>query len=53
MDYLIITCDPANKASSRTCELAGGRYLETAAIPENNEMYEEGKREVMIYRFEL
>lgn len=53
MDYLIITCVPENAASSRTCQLAGGTYLETAVIPEDNEMYEEGKRQVMIYRFSL
>ena len=53
MDYLIITCDPSNAASAKTCELAGGRYLETAVIPEDNEMYAEGKRQVMVYRFEL
>ena len=53
MDELIITCDPANRASARTCELAGGRYLETARIPEDNEMYAEGKREVMVWRFDL
>ena len=53
MDHLIITCDPDNAASSKTCQLAGGRYLETADIPEDNEMYAEGKRRVMIYRFEL
>ena len=53
MDHLIITCDPSNKASSRTCELAGGTYIETADIPKDNEMYAEGKRRVMIYRFDL
>ncbi len=53
MQYLIITCDPANKASSRTCELAGGRYLETAVIPDDNEMYAAGKRYAMVYRFDL
>ena len=53
MEYLIITCDPDNAASSRTCELAGGRYIETADIPTDNEMYAEGKRRVMIYRFDL
>ena len=53
MEYLIITCDPDNAASSRTCELAGGRYIETADIPEDNDRYAEGKRRVMIYRFEL
>ena len=53
LGYVIITCAPTNIASSRTCQLAGGRYLETAPIPKDNEMYAEGKREVMIYRFEL
>ena len=53
MEYLIITCVPENTASSRTCQIAGGRYIETADIPEDNEMYAEGKRKVMVYRFEL
>ncbi len=53
MEYVLITCDPDNAASSRTCELAGGKYLETAAIPEWHNMYEEGLRRVMIYRFDL
>ena len=53
MEYLIITCQPSNIASSRTCGLAGGRYIETADIPEDNEMYAEGKRQVKIYRFDL
>lgn len=53
MDYVIITCGPTNKASSRTCELAGGTYIETVDIPEDNEMYLEGKRKVMIYRFDM
>lgn len=53
MDHLFITCVPANIASARTCELAGGCYLETADIPEDNEMYAEGKRAVRVYRFEI
>ncbi len=53
MKDLIITCDPANRASFRTCEIAGGEYIETADIPKENEMYAEGKRQVMIYRFDL
>ena len=53
LDYVIITCDPTNKASARTCELAGGTYLETAEIPEWHNMYEEGLRQVMVYRFDL
>lgn len=53
LEYVIITCDPANRASARTCELAGGKYLETLPIPEDNDMYERGGREVMVYRFDL
>ena len=51
MDYLIITCVPDNIASSKTCEIAGGKLIEIAAIPEDNEMYAEGKRQVKIFKF--
>ena len=51
--YLIITCDPVNVASYKTCEHAGGIFIETANIPEDNEMYAEGKRKVKIYRFDI
>lgn len=53
MEYLIITCDPANIPSARTCELAGGAFLEVADIPEDNELYAEGKRKVNIYKFHI
>lgn len=53
MDYLIITCVPNNIAPSRTCEIAGGKFLEIADIPEDNEMYAEGKRQVKIFKFDL
>ena len=53
MDHLYITCDPDNAASARTCELAGGSFVEETDIPPENEMYLEGKRRVRIYRFEL
>lgn len=53
LGYVIITCVPTNKASSRTCELVGGKFLEIADIPEDNEMYAQGKRQVMIYKITL
>lgn len=53
MSYIIITCVPTNTASSKTCQTAGGKYVETADIPKDNEMYAEEKRQVMIYRFDL
>ena len=53
LEKLYITCQPDNAASARTCELAGGRFVETAPIPEDNEMYARGKRFVKVYEFEL
>ena len=53
LDYLIITCDPENVASYKTCEYADGKHIETTDIPEDNEMYAEGKRKVKIYRFDI
>ena len=53
MDYVMITCDPGNGPSIRTCERLGGLYVETALIPKDHEMYSQGKREVRIYRFDL
>ncbi len=53
LDYLIITCDPKNTASSRTCEIAGGKFIKIEAIPQDNELYAEGKREVKIFRFDI
>ena len=38
MKKLIITCNPNNIASARTCELLGCRYIETIDIPKDNIM---------------
>ena len=48
-----ITCDPKNMASRRTCEIAGGEYVDTVSVPKGTEMYAEGKRRVRRYRFTL
>ncbi|MCR5087847.1 MAG: GNAT family N-acetyltransferase [Lachnospiraceae bacterium] len=53
LSYVIITCLPTNEASARTCELAGGKYLEAADIPENHDMYERGERQVKVFQFDL
>jgi predicted acetyltransferase len=50
---LWITCDPENLASRRTCEIAGGEYIDTVRVPKGTEMYSEGKRRVRRYRFDL
>ena len=53
MDFVIITCRPDNLPSARTCELAGGRLIETVALPEYNDMYLEGMRSVRVCQFML
>lgn len=54
MEYLIITCDPDNYPSRRTCEYAGGKLMEIVELPEDNDMrVEDGKTSVCIYRFNL
>lgn len=53
MKNLIITCEPTNPASARTCEIAGGILVETADVPYFSDMYEEGKRRVCIYWFDM
>lgn len=54
MDYVIITCNPDNQASRRTCEYAGGTLLEIAELPEDNDMrLEKGETHKCIYRFDL
>ena len=50
---LWITCDPKNLASRRTCELAGGVYVNTVRVPKGTELYASGRRRVRRYRFDL
>lgn len=53
MDYLVITCNPDNYPSRKTCEYAGGRLREIVELPENNDMRKEGETQKCIYTFEL
>ena len=53
LEYLIITCNPDNYASRKTCEYAGGELLEIVELPEGNDMREKGESEKCIYRFRL
>lgn len=54
MDYLIITCDPDNLPSRRTCEWLGGELLEIAEVPEDCDMrVEDGETHKCIYQFQL
>ncbi len=53
MDHLLITCDPSNAASNRTCVLARGRLVGTVPVPGGHELYLQGHREENVYRFDL
>lgn len=53
MKYLIITCNPDNYASRKTCEYAGGELLEIVELPEDNDMRGNGDSEKCIFRFQL
>ena len=53
LNPLWITCNPENIASRRTCELAGGDYVETVALPEDCDMDRIGERHKCRYRIDL
>ena len=53
LEYLIITCNPDNYPSRKTCEFAGGKLLEIVEVPEGNDMRERGETEKCIYKFVL
>lgn len=53
LGYVIITCDPDNLPSRKTCEYAGGKLLEIADLPEHNDMRARGETEKCIFRFAL
>ena len=54
LGYVIITTQSTNLPSRRTCELLGGRLLEIAELPADNDMrVNDGHTHECIYRFEL
>jgi tagatose 1,6-diphosphate aldolase len=53
LNPLWITCSPDNIASRRTCESAGGVWIDTVALPTDHGLYAKGEREKCRYRFDL
>ena len=53
LGYIIITCNPDNFPSRKTCEYAGGTLLEIAELPLDNDMRNRGETEKCIFRFDL
>jgi len=52
-DHLIITCDPENSASRKTCDYIGSELLEIVDMPEWTEMYQMGKKVKCRYRWDI
>jgi predicted acetyltransferase len=50
LNPLWITCNPDNIPSRRSCELAGGIYVETVLVPPDTDMYKRGDWEKCRYR---
>lgn len=50
IDPLWITCDPENKASQRTAELAGARFVETVDVPKECLIFQNGHPKKCRYR---
>ena len=53
MDSVIITCNPDNFPSIRTCEKAGLKLKEIVDLPIHNEIYQNGERQKCIYEWVL
>lgn len=54
LGWLIITCQPENIPSRRTCERLGGELLEIAPLPEDNDMRRDlGYTHTCVFLFEL
>ncbi len=53
MEYVIITCNPDNDASRKTCEYAGGILKEIVEVPEGHILYAKGDTYKCIYEFLL
>ncbi|WP_350344590.1 GNAT family N-acetyltransferase [Proteinivorax tanatarense] len=53
MNKLIITCNPDNFPSKRTCEKIGLKLKEIADLPKDNEMYQRGEKQKCIFEWNL
>ena len=51
LDPVIITCDPQNLASVKTCERLGATLVGTFDVPADHPMYQKGRRRVHRYEW--
>ena len=50
---LIITCNPENIASNKTCISIGAELIDTVDLPPDNDMFLEGERQKCIYKWSI
>lgn len=53
LGYVIITCNPDNIPSRKTCAYLNGTLLEIAELPMDNDMRQNGETHKCIFRFEI
>lgn len=53
MERVYLTCHPDNKASQRTCELAGAEFVQLVDLPPHHDLYLRGVRQECQYRYDL
>lgn len=53
MNELIITCNPENVASNKTCTRLGADFIELVDLPTDNDMYLEGERQKCVYKWRI
>ncbi|MDQ0875974.1 RimJ/RimL family protein N-acetyltransferase [Paenibacillus sp. V4I3] len=53
MEKLIITCNPDNFPSRKTCEYIGAKLNVIVELPPHNDMYLEGERQKCIFEWSL
>lgn len=53
LENIIITCDPDNLPSRKTCEYIGAELLEIVSLPEWTEMYKMGKKIKCRYKWNI
>jgi len=53
MEYVIITCNPDNLPSRRTCEKLGGDFLGIVDLPSDHDLYRSGDRKKCRFLYNL
>ncbi|TLS48472.1 GNAT family N-acetyltransferase [Paenibacillus antri] len=53
MRTALITCNPENAASRKTCENIGAVLQDIVDLPPDNDMYREGERRKCVYEWKL